>query len=48
MIALNDYLRWMFKKNSIEFFIGLLNYLYYFTSGCILLVHNHMSFWNVL
>jgi len=23
-------------------------YLYYFTSGCTLLVHDHMSFWNVL
>jgi len=38
----------MFKKNSMEFFVGLLLYLYYFTSGYILIVHNHMSFQNVL
>ena len=48
VIALSDHPRWMFRKNSMEFFIRLLNYLYYFTSGCILLIHDHMSFWNVL
>ena len=48
MIVLSDHPRWMFKKNSMEFFIGLLDYLYYFTSGCTLLVHDHMFFWNVL
>jgi len=30
VIALSDHPRWMFRKNSMEFFIGLLNYLYYF------------------
>jgi len=30
VIALSDHPRWMFRKNSIEFFVGLLNYLYYF------------------
>ena len=48
MIALSDHPWWMFKKNLMEFFIRLLNYLYYFTSGCTLLTHNHMSFWNIL
>jgi len=30
VIALNDYSRWMFRKNLMEFFVGLLDYLYYF------------------
>jgi len=30
VIALSDYSRWMFRKNSMKFFVGLLNYLYYF------------------
>jgi len=34
--ALSDHPRWMFKKNSIEFFIGLDYYLYYFYSSCTL------------
>jgi len=37
----------MFRKNSMEFFIGLSYYLYYFTV-VVLLVHDHMSFENVL
>ena len=28
-----DHPRWMFRKNSIEFFIGLLDYLYKFYRG---------------
>ena len=38
----------MFKKNSMEFFIGLDYYLYYFTVAVLLLVHGHMIFQNVL
>jgi len=38
----------MFKKNSMEFFLGLDYYLYYFTVAVLLLVHNHMFFQNVL
>ena len=34
VIVLSDHPRWMFKKNSIEFFIGLDYYLYYSYSGC--------------
>jgi len=34
MNVLSDHPRWMFKKNSIEFFLGLDYYLYYFYSGC--------------
>ena len=34
----------MFKKNSIEFFVRLQPYLYYYYSGCTLESHNHMSF----
>jgi len=30
VIALSDHPRWMFRKNSMEFFVRLLNYLYYF------------------
>ena len=33
MSVLSDHPRWMFKKNSIEFFVGLDYYLYYFYSG---------------
>ena len=32
--VLSDHPRWMFKKNSMEFFLGLDYYLYYFYSGC--------------
>ena len=38
----------MFRKNSMEFFVGLDYYLYYFTSGYILKSHGHKSFQNVL
>jgi len=38
----------MFRKNSMEFFVGLSYYLYYFTSGYILKSHGHKSFQNVL
>jgi len=38
----------MFRKNLIEFFIGLNYYLYYFTSGCTLKSHSHKSFQNIL
>jgi len=31
VIVLSDHPRWMFKKNSMEFFIALSYYLYYFT-----------------
>ena len=48
MIALSDHPRWMFRKNSMEFFVGLDYYLYYFTSGCILKSRGHKSFQNVL
>jgi len=34
----------MFKKNSIEFFVGLQPYLYYYYSGCTLESHDHMFF----
>jgi len=37
----------MFKKNLMEFFIGLDYYLYYFTMAILLLVYDHMSFQNV-
>ena len=36
----------MFKKNSIEFLVGL-DYLYCFTVVVLLLVHDHMFFQNV-
>ena len=45
---LSDYPRQMFKKNSMEFFLGLDYYLYYFTVAVLLLAHNHMFFQNVL
>jgi len=38
----------MFKKNSMEFFLGLDYYLYYFIVAVLLLVHNHMFFQNIL
>ena len=38
----------MFKKNLMEFFVGLVYYLYYFTVAVLLLVHGHMIFQNVL
>jgi len=37
VIVLSDYPRWMFRKNLIKFFIGLVYYLYYFYSGCMML-----------
>jgi len=48
VIVLSDHPRWMFRKNSIEFFIGLSYYLYYFTSGYTLKSCSHKSFQNVL
>jgi len=46
--VLSDHPRWMFKKNSMEFFVEFEYYLYYFTVAILLLVHDHMSFQNVL
>ena len=46
--VLSDHSRWMFKKNSMGFFIGLEYYLYYFTVAVLLLVHNYMLFQNIL
>jgi len=46
--VLSDHPRWMFKKNSIEFFIRLDYYLYYFTVAVLLLAHDHIFFQNVL
>ena len=34
----------MFKKNSMEFFVGLQSYLYYYYSGCTLKSHDHLLF----
>ena len=48
IIALSDHPRQIFRKNSMEFFVGLDYYLYYFTSGCTLKSHGHKSFQNVL
>jgi len=42
--VLSNHPRWMFKKNSMEFFVGLLFYLYYYYSSCTLESHNHMFF----
>ena len=42
--VLSNHPRWMFKKNSMEFFVGLQPYLYYYYSGCTLESHNHMFF----
>jgi len=38
----------MFKKNSIEFFLGLDYYLYYFTVAVLLPVYDYMFFQDVL
>jgi len=40
--VLSNHPRWMFKKNSMEFFIRLQPYLYYYYSGCTLESHDHM------
>ena len=48
VIVLDDHPRWMFKKNSMGFFVALSCYLYYFTVAVLLKVHNHISFQNVL
>ena len=40
--VLSNYPRWMFKKNLMEFFVGLQPYLYYYYSGCTLESHDHM------
>jgi len=48
MIVLSNHPRWMFRKNSMGFFVGLVYYLYYFTVAVRLLVHDHMFFQNVL
>ena len=42
--CLSDHPRWMFKKNSMEFFVGLQSYLYYCYSGCTLKSHDHLLF----
>ena len=42
--CLSDYPRWMFKKNSMEFFVGLQSYLYYCYSGCTLKSHDYLLF----
>ena len=42
--VLSGHPRWMFRKNSIEFFVGLQPYLYYYYSGCTLEFHGHVSF----
>ena len=42
--VLSGHSRWMFRKNSMEFFVGLQPYLYYYYSGCTLESHGHMSF----
>ena len=44
MNVLSDYPRWMSEKNSMEFFIGLQPYLYYYYSDCTLESRNHMFF----
>ena len=38
----------MFRKNSIEFFIALSYYLYYFIVAILLKVYDHIFFQNVL
>jgi len=48
VMALSDYPRWIFRKNSMEFFIGLSYYLYYFISGCTLKSCGHKPFQNIL
>ena len=42
--CLSDHPRWMFKKNSMEFFVGLQSYLYYCYSGYTLKSHDHLLF----
>ena len=42
--VLSNHPRWIFKKNLMEFFVGLQPYLYYYYSGCTLESHNHMFF----
>ena len=42
--CLSDHPRWMFKKNLMEFFVGLQSYLYYCYSGCTLKSHDHLLF----
>jgi len=42
--CLSDHPRWMFEKNSIEFFVGLQPYLYYCYSGYTLKSHDHLLF----
>ena len=42
--VLSGHPRWMFRKNSMEFFVGLQPYLYYYYSGCTLESYGHMSF----
>ena len=48
IIALSDHPRWMFRKNSIEFFVGLQHYLYYYYSSCTLSPTITCPFQNVL
>jgi len=36
VIALSDHSRWMFRKNSMEFFVALGYYLYYSTVAVLL------------
>ena len=40
--VLSGHPRWMFRKNSMEFFVGLQPYLYYYYSGCTLESHGHV------
>ena len=42
--CLSDHPRWIFKKNLMEFFVGLQSYLYYCYSGCTLKSHDHLLF----
>ena len=42
--CLSDHPRWMFEKNSMEFFVGLQPYLYYCYSGYTLKSHDHLLF----
>ena len=41
--VLSGHPRWIFRKNSMEFFVGLQPYLYYYYSGCTLEFHGHVS-----
>jgi len=38
--------RWLFRKNSVKFSIGLYNYLYKYPLVCAPISHNHMTFTN--